>query len=102
VPHLLTDALLVRKYLTKHETTVVPQSPFSPDLASADFFLFLKLKFSLKGLRFQKFEEIKENSIRDFRVILKNRFQYALQNWKIRWERCIMSGGEYFEGDKFD
>jgi len=49
VPHLLTDALLIREFLTKHETTVVSQPPYSPDLAPADFFLFLKLKSSLKG-----------------------------------------------------
>ena len=28
VPRLLTDALLIRKFLTKHEATIVPQPPF--------------------------------------------------------------------------
>jgi len=37
--------------LTKHETTVVPQPPYSPDLVPADFFLIPKWKSSLKGLR---------------------------------------------------
>jgi len=54
VPRLLTDALLIREFLTKHEATIVPQPPYSPDLASADFFLFPKLKSSLKGRRFQR------------------------------------------------
>jgi len=44
VPHLLTDALLIHECLTKHETTVVPQPPYYPDLTPADFFLFPKLK----------------------------------------------------------
>ena len=57
VPRLLTDALLFRGFLTKHETTAVPQPPYSPDLGPADFFLFSKLKSSLKGRRFQKVEE---------------------------------------------
>jgi len=78
VPRLLTDALLIREFLTKHETTVVPQPPYSPDLAPADFFLFSKLKSSLKGRRFQKVEEIEENSIWDLRAIPQNTFQ----NWK--------------------
>ena len=45
-------------------------------------------------------EEIEENSTRDLRAIPQNTFQ----NWKKkkRWARCIMSGGEYFVGDKFD
>jgi len=66
---LLTDALLIREFMTKHETTVVPQPPYSPDLAPAEFFLFPKLKFSLKGRRFQKVEEIEENSMRDLRTV---------------------------------
>ena len=89
-------------YVCKNETAVVPQPPYSPDLAPADFFLFPKLKFSLKGRRFQSVEEIDENSIRDLRAIRQNTLQDAFQNWKKRCERCIKSGGEYFQGDKFD
>ena len=95
-------SLLIREFLAKQETIVVPQPPYSPDLAPADFFLFPKLKSTLKGRRFQTVEEIKENSLQDLRGIPQNTFQDAFQNWKKRWERCIKSGGEYFEGDKFD
>jgi len=102
VPRLLTDALFIREFFTKHEATIVPQPPYPPDLAPADFFLLPNLKSSLKGRRFRTVEEIEENSIRDLRAIPQNTFQDALQNWKKRWERCIKSGGEYFEGDKFD
>ena len=49
---LAQASLFIREFLIKHETTVVPQAPYSPDLASADFFLFPKLKSSLKGRRF--------------------------------------------------
>ena len=31
---------LVRDFLAKHATTVLPQHPYSPDLAPADFFCF--------------------------------------------------------------
>ena len=47
-------SLLIREFLTKHETTVVPQPPYSPDLAPADFFLFQKLKSSLKVADFRR------------------------------------------------
>ena len=96
------QASLIREFLTKHETTVVPQPPYSPYLAPAEFFLFSRMKFSLKGHRFQTVEETEENSIRDLCAIPQNTFQDALQNWKKRLERYIKSGGEYFEGDKFD
>jgi len=50
-------SLLIHEFLTKHETTVVPQSPYSPDLAPADLFLFPKWKSSLKGRQLQTVEE---------------------------------------------
>jgi len=95
-------SLLIREFFTKHEMTVVPEPPYSPDVAPADFFLFPQLKSSLKGCRFQTIEEIEENWTRDLYTIPQNKFQDAFQNWKKRLERCIKSGGEYFVGDKFD
>ena len=41
-------SLLIREFLTEHETTVVPQPTYSPDLTPADFFLFPKLKILTK------------------------------------------------------
>jgi hypothetical protein len=72
---------------------MTPQPPYWPDLAPADFFLFLKLKSTLKGRRFDTIEEIKGNSQRDLKVIQTQAFQDCFQNWKKRWERCISSGG---------
>jgi len=77
---------------------VVPHPPYSPDLAPADFFLFPKLKITLKGRRFQSLEEIQENSIRELRAVTESAFQEAFQQLKKRWERCIASTGGYFEG----
>jgi len=74
-------------------------TPYSPDLASANFFLFPKLKTTLKWRRFQIIETIKENAIRELRAITESAFQEAFQQWKQRWERCITSRGDYFEGD---
>jgi len=48
----------------QNQTSVVPPSPYSPDLVPANFFLFPKLKTILKGRRFQTIEEIKENAKR--------------------------------------
>jgi len=70
-------SLLIREFLAKQETIVVPQPPYSPDLAPADFFLFPNLKSTLKGRLFQTIEEIKENSLQDLRAITQNTFQDA-------------------------
>jgi hypothetical protein len=50
--------LLIRSYRVKHQTSVVPQPPYSPELASADCFLFFKLKPIVKERRFQTKEDI--------------------------------------------
>jgi len=75
-------SLLIREFLAKQDTIVVPQPPYTPDLAPADFFQFSKLKSTLKGRRFQTIEEIKENSLKNLRAIPQNTFQDAFQNWK--------------------
>jgi hypothetical protein len=92
--HLLTS-FLVREFLAKHETAVVPQSLQIWPLGT--FFLFPKLKSTLKGCRFQTIEEIEENSLQDLHALPQN----AFQNWKKKTlEAVIDSGGEYFERDK--
>jgi histone-lysine N-methyltransferase SETMAR len=85
--HVNTPAhasLLIHSYLAKHQISVVPHPPYSPDLTPADFFLFPKLKTTLKGRRFQTIAEIQENAIRELRAITQSAFQEAFQQWKKR------------------
>jgi transposase len=93
-------SLLIRDFLAKMNTTLLPQPFYSPDLAPADFFLFSKLKSTLIGRRFQTIQKIKENSQTELRAIPKKAYQNCLQKWQRRWERCISAGSEYFAGDK--
>jgi len=92
-------SLLIRSYLAKYQTSVVPHPPYSPDLAPADFFLFPKLKTTLKGRCIKTIEEIQENAITELRAITESAFQETFEQWKKRWERCIASRGDYFEGN---
>jgi len=48
----------VKKFLANRNVAVLHHPPNSPDLSPADYFLFPKLKFSLKGRHFQTVEEI--------------------------------------------
>jgi transposase len=68
-------SLLIPSYPAKHQTSVVPHPPYSSDLATAEFFLFPKLKTSLKGRRFQAAVEIQENATRELRAIKGSTFQ---------------------------
>jgi hypothetical protein len=78
---------------------VILHPPHSPDLAPCHFFLFPKMKFKLKGCRFDNIEEIETESQRMLDTLTENDFQEAVQNWRRLWDRCLHAGGNYFEGD---
>ena len=84
------SSLLVRDFLAETNTTVMPQPPYSPDLAPSDFFLFPKLKKPMK-------EPLKE-----LKAIPQNDYQKCFDDWKKRWHECIISNGDYFEGDNIN
>jgi hypothetical protein len=87
-------SLLIREFLAKHKMTLIPQLPYSPDLAPANFFFVPEVEIHSKR------SPISDNR-RDRRNFAKGPMRYpakqnAFQNCKKRWERCIHSGGEYF------
>jgi hypothetical protein len=88
--------------LAKHSIPVVPHPPYSPDLAPCDFFLFPRLKSTLKGKRFQDVTEIQLNMTQQLQAIPKQAYQTCIEKWKDRWNHCIKSGGLYFEGNNFE
>ena len=57
-------ALILRDHFAKNSTHIVPQPPYSPDLAPCDFWLFPKLKRPLRGNRFESIEVIKRESLK--------------------------------------
>lgn len=92
-------ARIIRKFFTKNQTDVLPQAPYSPDMAPCDFFLFSRLKLPLRGHRFETIEAIKENSLAALKAIPHTEYQRCFEDWKQRWRKCIVAGGNYFEGD---
>ena len=63
------------------------------------FFLFPKIKLKLKGRRFDNIKEIQTVSQNVMKTLKQYDFQKCLRSWKSRWDRCINSKGDYFEGD---
>ena len=90
-------ALLVREFLAKHKVATLSQPPYSPDMAPADYFLFPKIKFSMKGTRFASIEAIQTAVTRALQEIPVDAFQNAYRAWQSRWKKCIDAQGEYFE-----
>ncbi|UYV78911.1 hypothetical protein LAZ67_17000241 [Cordylochernes scorpioides] len=72
-------SLLVRDRLAKNNTLMMPQPPYSPDLAPCDFFLFPKLKRPMKGRRYATLDEIKTASKEELKKIFKNDFFEVLR-----------------------
>ena len=86
--------MLALEFLVKNKSVIMPQPPYSPDLGPAYFLLFPQLKTSMKGKLFATIEEIKEKSKQELLAIPKSSFQKCFE------DKCIISEGGYFEGDK--
>lgn len=96
------SALVIRAHFAKNGTHIVPQPPYSPDLAPCDFWLFNRLKRPLRGHRFESIEAIETESKTVLKSIPKFDFKNCFESWKIGWQKCILSGGDYFEGDEIE
>ena len=94
--------LIVTEFLAKHEAKVIAQSPYSPDLAPCDFFLFPKLKYPFWGTRHESNEAMRRNSLQKLMAIPAEAYKKCMENWINRVHACIGSKGAYFEGDNKD
>ena len=71
----------------------VPQPPYSPDLASCDFWLFPKLA----GCHYETIEEMKEAVTKVIDTLTQEDFHGDFQKLLERHNKCIAAGGDYFE-----
>ncbi|UYV68030.1 hypothetical protein LAZ67_5002865 [Cordylochernes scorpioides] len=90
-------AHLVTSFLAKNGTQILPQPPYSPDIAPNDFFLFPKLKAVLKGRHFDTRDDIIEKSLLALKSIPKEAYKNCFDNWEKRWCWCVEARGDYFE-----
>ncbi|XP_067930695.1 protein GVQW3-like [Watersipora subatra] len=67
-------SLMVRQYLAKNEVSVLNHPSYSPDLAPCDFYLFPKIKLTMKGERFDDIPPIQENVTRQLRCLTESDF----------------------------
>ena len=89
------NSILVTDYLTKMGIKTVPHRLYSPDFAPCDFWLFPKLR----GCLYETIEEMKETVTKVIDTLTQEDFQGVLQKLLERYNKCIASGGDYFEGD---
>ena len=91
--------MLVTDNLTKMDNKTVPQPPYSPPLALCEFWLFPKLKENLQGCCSETIDEMKEAVTKVIDTLTQEDFHGAFQKLLERYNKCIASGGDYFEGD---
>ena len=73
----------------------VPHSPYSPDLAPCDFWLFPKLR----GCRYETIEAMKEAVTKVIDSLTQEELHQAFQKLLEQHNKCSAAGGDYFEGD---
>ena len=69
--------------------------PYSLDLSSCQFWLFPKLR----GSRYAIIEVIKKAVTKVIDMLIQKDFHRAFQKLLERYNKCIETGGDYFEGD---
>ena len=94
--------LIAREFLARNSITVLEHPPYSPDLAPCDFFLFPKCKLVLREQYLGAVTTIKSETTSLLKGLREEEFQGYFQQWERRWDKCIVSNGEYFEGDHID
>ena len=54
----------------------------------------------MRGQHWEDVETIKQETTRKLKSLTAEDFQGCFEQWKKRWDKCIVTNGEYFEGDK--
>jgi histone-lysine N-methyltransferase SETMAR len=92
-PH---TALATRNKIAEMGWTLMPQPPYSPDVAPCDFGLFALLKRPLKGHRCDTDEELKSAVKNSAKQLPIEAFRKWIAALPARYQKIIDCGGDYF------
>lgn len=88
---------IVSELLIKNHIIALQHSPYSPDLAPCDYYLFPKLHLTMKGKRHESIEAI-ESAVTDvLKTIPKKDIEKSFDNLLERANLCIGAEGEYID-----
>ena len=79
--------------LSNKNITVCPHPPYSPDLAWCNFWLFPKVKKTMKGKCFELIQDTEAATTAQLKTLMKEDFQNCFRNWQERWDKCVQRGG---------
>jgi [histone H3]-lysine36 N-dimethyltransferase SETMAR len=70
---------------------LLPQPPYSPDLAPSDLFLFANLKKMLAGKKFSTNDEVITETEAYFEAMSKSYYKNGIEKLYVCYNRCIVS-----------
>jgi hypothetical protein len=73
------NVTIVKQFLAQRKVPVLDHPHYSPDLAPADYFLFLKVKSHLKGRLFDSISDIQKAVTNTLNTIAKDDFYKGIQ-----------------------
>ncbi|GFW18878.1 mariner Mos1 transposase [Trichonephila clavipes] len=91
-PH---TSLVTRQKLLELGWDVLPHSPYSPDLAPSDYFLFRSLRNSLNGKSFNNDDDVKSYLIQFFANKNQKFYERGIMMLPERWQKVIDQNGQY-------
>ena len=91
-PH---TSLVTRQKLLELGWDVLSHPPYSPDLASSDYFLFRSLQNSLNGKNFNNDDDIKLYLIQFFANKNQKFYERGIMMLPERWQKVIYQNGQH-------
>lgn len=85
--------IVCQQICSKYSVPVLDRPPYSPRLASYNFYLLPEVISALKGTGFQTARTVNEKVTRVMNI------QHSFEQWKFRMQRCRDIEGVYVEGD---
>jgi hypothetical protein len=79
--------------------TALEHHPYSPDLAAANFYLFLRMKTTLKGRRFCDANDIIKNATKELKGLPQKASQECFEQIYVCWLKCVVAQEVCFEGN---
>lgn len=76
---------------------LLPQPPYSPDLAPSDYWIFSDLKKMLQGKKFCSDDEVIAETEAYFESKDKSFYKTGIEKLEDRWTQCITLEGEYLD-----
>ena len=83
------------EYLQENKINAINHPPNSYNLVPCDFYLFLKLKASLRRMGLNRDNELGKFTAKTVQDIAQNGFFQAYEEWIVRYLECIITKGAY-------